>query len=110
MQDTSSELHAITQCRPKLFGGSGLVVVLSLSSVPEATGSHVHDKNMHTHTLLACSGPIFFLSIILFSFSLFCIFSDSSPFFQLHSLASASSVSVFYRHLFSAHVSSMLSL
>ena len=30
-------------------GGSGLVVVLSLSSVPEATGSHVHEKNIHVY-------------------------------------------------------------
>ena len=94
MQDTSSELHAITKCRPKWVDGSGLVVVLSLSSVPEATGSHVHDKNMHT--LLVCSRPIFFLPIIPFSFSLFCIFSDNSSFFQLPSLASASIVPVFY--------------
>ena len=84
------------------------MVVLSLSSVPEATGSHIHDKNMHT--LLGCSGPIFFFLISLFSFSLFCIYSDSSSFFQLHSLTSASIVSVFYRRGFSAHVSSMLSL
>ena len=84
------------------------MVVLSLSSVPEATCSHVHDKNMHT--LLASSGPIFILPNILFSFSLFCIFTDSSSFFQLHSLASASIVSVFYRRGFSAQVSSMLSL
>ena len=84
------------------------MVVLSLSSVPEATGSHIHDKNMHT--LLGCSGPIFFFPISLFSFSLFCIYSDSSSFFQLHSLTSASIVSVFYRRGFSAHVSSMLSL
>ena len=34
------------------------MVVLSLSSVPEATGSRVHDmKNMHM--LLPCSRPIF---------------------------------------------------
>ena len=84
------------------------MVVLSLSSVPEATGSHIHDKNMHT--LLGCSGPIFIFPISLFSFSLFCIYSDSSSFFQLHSLTSASIVSVFYRRGFSAHVSSMLSL
>ena len=83
--------------------------MLSLSSVLEATGSHVHDKNMHSR--LASLGPIFFLLIILFSFSLFCIFSDSSSsFFQLPSLASASIVSVFYRRSFSAHVSSMSSL
>ena len=80
--------------RPKWVGGSGSVVVLSLSSVPEATGSHVHNKNMHT--LPACSGPIFFLPISLFSVSLFCIYSDSSSLFHLHSLASASIVSVFY--------------
>ena len=66
------------------------MVVLSLSSVLEATGSHVHDKNMHT--LLACSGPIFFLPIILFSFSLICIFLIAF----LLSLASASIVSVLY--------------
>ena len=84
------------------------MVVLSLSSVPEATGSHIHDKNMHT--LLGCSGPIFFFPISLFSFSLFCIYSDSSSLFQFHSLTSASIVSVFYRRVFSAHVSSMLSL
>ena len=70
------------------------MVVLSLSSEPEATGSHIHNKNMHT--LLGCSGPIFFFPISLFSFSLFCIYSDCSSFFQLHSLASASIVSVFY--------------
>ena len=63
------------------------MVVLSLSSMPEETSSQVCDKNMHT--LLACSGPIFFLP----SFS---IFSDSSSFFQLLSLASVSIVSVFY--------------
>ena len=84
------------------------MVVLSLSSVPEATGSHIHDKNMHP--LLGCSGQIFFFPISLFSFSLFCIYSDSSSFFQLHFLTSASIVSVFYRRSFSAHVSSMLCL
>ena len=69
------------------------MVVLSLSSVPEATGPRVHDiKNMHM--LLPCSRPIFFLSIILFSFSLFCIFSDSF----LISFASASIVSVLYNY------------
>ena len=31
------------------FYCSGLVVVLSLSSVPEATGSHVHEKNIHVY-------------------------------------------------------------
>ena len=75
---------------PKWVGGSGSVVVLSLSSVPEATGSHVHDKNMHTVQAQ------YFFPISLFSFSLFCIYSDSSFFFQLHSLASASIVSIFY--------------
>ena len=83
------------------------MVVLSLSSVPEATGSRVHDiKNMHT--LLPCSRPIFFLSIILFSFSLFCIFSDSfSSFF-----CCASIVSVLYSDMVFLHMyaSSMLSL
>ena len=62
------------------------MVVLSLSSVPEATCSHVHDKNMHM--LLACSRTIFFLPIILFSFSLICIFLIAF----LLSLASASVV------------------
>ena len=90
-------------------GGSGLVVVFSLSSVPEATGSHV--LLVYARSLLGCSGPLFFLPISLFYFSLFCIYSDSSSFFQLHSLASASIVSVFYiRHGFSALVCSMLSL
>ena len=70
------------------------MVVLCLSSVPEATGSHVHDNNMHT--LLGCLGPIFFLPISLFSFSFFCIYYDSSSLFHLHYLASASIVSVFY--------------
>ena len=86
------------------------MVVLSLSSVPEATGSHVHDKNMPT--LLGCSGQIFFLPISLLSFSVFCIYSDSSSFFQLHSLASASIVSVFYIDVafLCTHVSSMLRL
>ena len=66
---------------------------------------------VHARSLLGCSGPLFFLPISLFYFSLFCIYSDSSSFFQLHSLASASIVSVFYiRHGFSALVCSMLSL
>ena len=48
------------------------MVVLSLSLVPEATGKHVHDKNMaHAHVLLVYTGQIFFLPIVLFSFSLF---------------------------------------
>ena len=79
------------------------MVVLSLSSVPEATGSHIHDKNMHT-----LSTGVFRPNI--FSFSLFCIYSDSSSFFHLHSLASASIVSVFYIDAVFLHVSSMLSL
>ena len=81
------------------------MVVLSLSFVPEETGSHVYDKNMHT--LVACSGPIYSF------FQSFSIFSDSSSsFFQLLSLGSASIVSVFYilDAGFSAHVSSMLTL
>ena len=65
------------------------MVVLALSSVPEATGLHLHENNMYT--LLACSRPIFFLSIILFSFSLFCIFLTAF----LLSLAGASIVSVY---------------
>ena len=80
--------------------------------MPEVTGSHVHDKNMHT--LLACNtGPIFFLPIILFSFSVFCIFSDTfSSFFQLPALASASIVSVLYSDMVFLHMyaSSMLTL
>ena len=68
------------------------MVGLSLSSVPEATGSRVHDiKNMHM--LLPCSRPIFFLPIILYPFS------GASVFFLvafLLSLASASIVSVLY--------------
>ena len=74
---------------------SGSVVVLSLSSLPEATGSHVHDKNMHT--LLGFSGPIFFFPISLF------FLSNSSAFilivllsFSFILLTSASIVSVFY--------------
>ena len=68
-------------------GGSGLVVVLSLSSVPEATGSCVHDvKNMHM--LLPCSRPIFFLPIILYPFS------GASVFFLVAFLLSLASASI----------------
>ena len=94
---------------------NGLVVLLYPSSVPEETGSHVYDKNMQTHSLLSWPGPIFFLPIILFSYSIFTIFSDSySSFFQLLYLASANIVSALYiyklyRHGFSA-VSTMLNL
>ena len=50
---------------PTWVGGSGLVVVLSLSSVPEATGSRVHD-NEHAH-----AAAVFTPNILSFDHSLF---------------------------------------
>ena len=82
------------------------MVVLSLSLVPEETGSHIYDKNMHITRWWHVQAQYSF-------FQSFSIFSDSSSsFFQLLSLASASIVSVFYilDAGFSAHVSSMLTL
>ena len=42
------------------------MVVLSLASVPEATGSHVHDKNMHTLSTGVFRPNIFFPDQSLF--------------------------------------------
>ena len=86
------------------------MVVLSLSSVPEATGSRVHDiKNMHM--LLPCSRPIFFLPIILLVSSVFFMIAF------LLSFASASIVSVLVTWFFCTcmqvpcwYASSMLTL
>ena len=56
--------------------------------MPEQTGSHVYDLRTCTHCWHVQDQYSFFQS--------FSIFSDSSSFFQLLSLASASIVSVFY--------------
>ena len=87
------------------------MVVLSLSSLHEATGLHIHDKAMYMQNCWRVQAQYsFFRSFYFLSLSLLdCIFSDSySSFFQLPSLiASASIVSVFY---INTELSSMLSL